>query len=128
MLDIYDIQPYEDRGIKRYKLYWRDGNARGRADTHCSLTGVPLGDTYNECVAHCREYGHYSLETNARFHEFALMRLKEQGRAKTEAELIQADLWVDRIKDMWLSANTVYTQAQNTEPEKYATIIGTPFR
>ena len=127
MIDIYDIQPYQDRGIRRYKLFWRDGDASGRADSHCSITGVPLGDSYTACVAHCREYGHYSVEVNARFHEFALMRLKEMNRAKSDHAKEQANKWIDDLKEAWVASTTVYTQTQNTKPEKYATIIGTPF-
>jgi hypothetical protein len=127
MLDIYDIQSYEDRGIKRYRIAWRDGDASGIADSHCSLTGVPLGDSYTECVNHCREHGQYSKEVDTQFHYFGVMRMSQIARAKSEDEREHINAAIDNLKDVWLSSSILYTQSQNTKPVKYATIIGTPF-
>lgn len=64
MMEIVKVSHYEDRGLLRTRIEWADGDSRGVADTHCALTGVPLGPNHTLCVRHCRYYGHYSKDVN----------------------------------------------------------------
>lgn len=63
-MEIVKVTAYEDRGLLRRRIEWRDGETTGIADTHCAITGAPLGPNYTRCVIHCQRFGHYSADVN----------------------------------------------------------------
>lgn len=65
LMEIVKVTHYEDRGLLRAKIEWVDGESRGVADTHCTLTGQALGPNHTLCVRHCRGFGHFSRDANA---------------------------------------------------------------
>lgn len=73
-VEIISTEPYEDRGIIRRRIEWRDGDASGVADTHCTVTGWSLGPNYTLCVRHCREYGHFSREACSLIHSHIILK------------------------------------------------------
>jgi len=77
-MQIVKVTPYEDRGLLRRRIEWVAGETCGVADTHCAITGVPLGPNYTRCVVHCRQFGHYSRPVCATIERYLHDELSEQ--------------------------------------------------
>lgn len=97
-MEIVKVTAYSDRGLLRHRIEWVDDHNRGVADSHCTLTGRPLGANFTQCVRHCREHGHFSVELSGKIGELALGHI--------DAAIVAA----------FVRAHTVYPDDQDEEP------------
>jgi hypothetical protein len=94
-MQIVNVTTYIDRGLLRKRIEWVDGDEKGVADTHCAVTGVPLGPNYTYCVKHCRQFGHYSNALCARIQDLTT-------GAISQSQLVAFIRLADRFPDTML--------------------------
>ena len=76
-MQVVKVTTYMDRGVARRSIHWQDGNVKGVADSHCSVTGKPLGDTDRYCAWHCRKHGHFSTMVSHLLDQYARHEISE---------------------------------------------------